>query len=80
MRQLGIEPGDVVWTSYNTGPYRVKKVTGPYRERYDAPAARDVPTDFDVYSLTLEDLGRHYGPPINRFHRNSGDSYINEVT
>lgn len=79
MSELGIEVGDVVWTSYGSGPYRVKRVVGPYRDRYD-PATCTVKQDGPpMWSLVLEDLGKWYGPPINRFVRHNGELYINEI-
>lgn len=76
---LGIEPGDVVWTSYGTGPYRVKGVSGPSRQRYNPELARICDDGPPAWSLVLEDLGKWYGPPISRFVRKSGEFYINEV-
>lgn len=69
---LGIQTGDIVRTSYKTGPYEVWWITDPYFSGVEAVGTIIIRT-WPVISLTLVEHGKGPGPG------GSGYSWINDI-
>ena len=72
-----VKVGDIVRTSYGTGPYRVEKITGPYKQHYDAAKGQQVKAP-ESYSFVLSDVDAKRTKE-GKLPKNYSYSYINEL-
>ena len=68
-----VAPGSVIRTNYDTGPYIVTKVSGPYEYRPDDGDGHA----YEHYSLTMVHSSKFRERPAKATLK--GDSYINEL-
>ena len=70
-------PGDILVTSWETGPYRVEKIAGPYKEVDDLQRGGMLPSP-DHYSIQCSDVDAKRNKD-GRLAKNYAYSYLNMV-